>query len=301
MEIVTPFGLPASELSELSKVERELQRADQEVERQLEAKNEFEEMIYVYRDRLDGPLMAYSTREEREELFAMLQGREDWLYNDGESETRERYLAELTKLRKQMELVEDRFDAFESLVEELNGLNEERSRVEGLLDETTQAFLKEVSSGEQAGGGGEKEEEEPASVTDSRSRLKAALEATGDLCERATKAYQGVVDRCKPPAVSPSELKEAAKNLRGLEREYSDAAAAAAREAKAKAEKAEKAAEAEEAAKKEAAEEATAVDDPHAELQDLDGVKVGEEEEEGEEGEEEEEEEEEEAAAAASS
>ena len=65
-------------------------------------------------------------------------------------------LAELAKLRKQMELVEDRFDAFESLVEELNGLNEERSRVEGLLDETTQAFLKEVSSGEQAGGGGEK-------------------------------------------------------------------------------------------------------------------------------------------------
>ena len=216
MEIVTPFGLPASELSELSKVERELQRADQEVERQLEAKNEFEEMIYVYRDRLDGPLMAYSTREEREELFAMLQGREDWLYNDGESETRERYLAELTKLRKQMELVEDRFDAFESLVEELNGLNEERSRVEGLLDETTQAFLKEVSSGEQAGAGGEGG---GARVGDGQ---PIAIEGgPGGDGRSVASARQGVSGRrrsLQPPAVSPSELKEAAKSLRGLER-----------------------------------------------------------------------------------
>jgi heat shock protein 4 len=51
-------------------------------------------------------LQEYVTEHEREELSAKLQQTEDWLYEDGEDETKSVYVAKLGELKKVQYLVD---------------------------------------------------------------------------------------------------------------------------------------------------------------------------------------------------
>jgi heat shock protein 4 len=60
-----------------------------------DAKNAVETYIYAMRSKIEGELKEYSTEEERAKLLPMLQETEDWLYADGDDETKSVYVRKL--------------------------------------------------------------------------------------------------------------------------------------------------------------------------------------------------------------
>jgi heat shock protein 4 len=60
-----------------------------------DAKNAVETYIYAMRSKIEGELKEYSTEEERAKLLPLLQETEDWLYADGDDETKSVYVRKL--------------------------------------------------------------------------------------------------------------------------------------------------------------------------------------------------------------
>jgi heat shock protein 4 len=64
-----------------------------------DAKNAVETYIYAMRAKIEGELKEYSTEEERAKLLPLLQETEDWLYADGDDETKSVYVRKLTDMQ----------------------------------------------------------------------------------------------------------------------------------------------------------------------------------------------------------
>ncbi|KAG0484614.1 hypothetical protein HPP92_008693 [Vanilla planifolia] len=91
-------------------VEKEFEMAlqDRVMEETKDRKNAVEAYVYDMRNKLYDKYQEFVTDLERDDLIAKLQEVEDWLYEDGEDETKGVYVAKLDELKKQGDPIEVR-------------------------------------------------------------------------------------------------------------------------------------------------------------------------------------------------
>ncbi|CAL9240534.1 unnamed protein product [Arabidopsis halleri] len=82
---------------------------DRVMEETKDRKNALESYVYDMRNKLSDKYQEYITDSEREAFLAKLQEVEDWLYEDGEDETKGVYVAKLEELKKVGDPVEVRY------------------------------------------------------------------------------------------------------------------------------------------------------------------------------------------------
>ncbi|KAI4387027.1 hypothetical protein MLD38_004893 [Melastoma candidum] len=119
---VTKTNVPVAELiyGGLSKgdlqaaVEKEFEMAlqDRVMEETKDKKNAVEAYVYEMRNKLNDKYQEFVTDSEREQYTARLQEVEDWLYEDGEDETKGAYVAKLEDLKKQGDPIEERYKEY---------------------------------------------------------------------------------------------------------------------------------------------------------------------------------------------
>lgn len=92
-------------------VEKEFEMAlqDRIMEETKDKKNAVEAYVYDMRNKLHDKYQEFVIDSEREEFTAKLQEVEDWLYEDGEDETKGVYIAKLEELKKQGDPIEERY------------------------------------------------------------------------------------------------------------------------------------------------------------------------------------------------
>ncbi|MFS7980794.1 putative Heat shock protein 70 family [Helianthus anomalus] len=92
-------------------IEKEFEMAlqDRVMEETKDKKNAVEAYVYDMRNKLHDKLHEFVTEPEREAFIAKLQETEDWLYEDGEDETKGVYIAKLDELKKQGDPIEQRY------------------------------------------------------------------------------------------------------------------------------------------------------------------------------------------------
>jgi heat shock protein 4 len=105
---VVAGGLPNAELQKALEKEYEMALQDRVMEETKDKKNAVEAYVYDMRNKLYDKLQEYVTEHERDELSAKLQQTEDWLYEDGEDETKSVYVAKLGELKKLGDPLEQR-------------------------------------------------------------------------------------------------------------------------------------------------------------------------------------------------
>ncbi|KAG6418281.1 hypothetical protein SASPL_120482 [Salvia splendens] len=95
------FGaLAAPDVQKAVEKEFEMALQDRVMEETKDKKNAVESYVYDMRIKLHDKYHDFATELEREQLIARLQEVEDWLYEDGEDETKGVYVAKLEELKK---------------------------------------------------------------------------------------------------------------------------------------------------------------------------------------------------------
>ncbi|XP_078438693.1 heat shock 70 kDa protein 14-like [Wolffia australiana] len=102
-------GLPAAELQKAVEKEFEMALQDKVMEETKDRKNAVEAYVYEMRNKLSDKYEDFVTPSEREAFSAKLQEVEDWLYDEGEDETKGVYIAKLEELKKQGSPIEERY------------------------------------------------------------------------------------------------------------------------------------------------------------------------------------------------
>lgn len=74
-----------------------------------DAKNAVEEYVYEYRDKLSGPYGKFISEGELNRFSELLTETEDWLYEDGEDQSRQVYAEKLDELKKHGNPVHERY------------------------------------------------------------------------------------------------------------------------------------------------------------------------------------------------
>ncbi|CAI5483683.1 unnamed protein product [Closterium sp. Yama58-4] len=101
-------GLPPAKLQQLVEEEFAMALQDRVMEETKEKKNAVESYVYDMRNKLHDKLAPYATEAEKEQLLAKLQETEDWLYEDGESESKGVYISKLDELKRLGDPIEAR-------------------------------------------------------------------------------------------------------------------------------------------------------------------------------------------------
>lgn len=124
-------ALASTDLQKAVEKEFEMALQDRVMEETKDKKNAVEAYVYDMRNKVHDKYHEFVTPSEREELIAKLQEVEDWLYEDGEDETKGVYIAKLEDLRKQGDPIElrhkewtERGPAFDQLVYCINSYRE---------------------------------------------------------------------------------------------------------------------------------------------------------------------------------
>ncbi|KAL8223659.1 hypothetical protein R6Q57_019134 [Mikania cordata] len=107
-EMVYGAMLPA-DLQKAVEKEFEMALQDRVMEETKDKKNAVEAYVYDMRNKLHDILHDFVTDSERETFITKLQETEDWLYEDGEDETKGVYIAKLDELKKQGDPIEQRY------------------------------------------------------------------------------------------------------------------------------------------------------------------------------------------------
>ncbi|KAF8724920.1 hypothetical protein HU200_020635 [Digitaria exilis] len=115
-------ALGADELNKAVEKEYEMALQDRVMEETKEKKNAVEAYVYDMRNKLYDKYSDFVTPEEKEGLIAKLQEVEDWLYEDGEDETKGVYIAKLEELKKVGDPIEARFKEWETRDSSVNQL-----------------------------------------------------------------------------------------------------------------------------------------------------------------------------------
>ncbi|GFP99671.1 heat shock 70 kDa protein 14 [Phtheirospermum japonicum] len=102
-------GLASADLQKAVEKEFEMALQDRVMEETKDKKNAVEAYVYEMRNKLHDKYHDFVIDSEREQFIATLQQVEDWLYEDGEDETKGVYVAKLEELKKQGDPIETRF------------------------------------------------------------------------------------------------------------------------------------------------------------------------------------------------
>ncbi|WVZ96785.1 hypothetical protein U9M48_042379 [Paspalum notatum var. saurae] len=102
-------ALAAADLQKAIEKEYEMALQDRVMEETKEKKNAVEAYVYDMRNKLYDKYSDFEAPTEKEVFIAKLQEVEDWLYEDGEDETKGVYIAKLEELKKIGDPIEARF------------------------------------------------------------------------------------------------------------------------------------------------------------------------------------------------
>ncbi|KAK1376027.1 Heat shock 70 kDa protein 14 [Heracleum sosnowskyi] len=102
-------GMSPADVQKAMEKEFEMALQDRVMEETKDKKNAVEAYVYDMRNKLHEKYQGFVTDTEREEFIAILQQVEDWLYEDGEDETKGVYVAKLEELRKRGDPIELRY------------------------------------------------------------------------------------------------------------------------------------------------------------------------------------------------
>ncbi|KAL2234747.1 heat shock 70 kDa protein 14 [Sesamum indicum] len=102
-------GLAAADVQKAVEKEFEMALQDRVMEETKDKKNAVEAYVYDMRNKLHDKYHEFVKESEREQFIARLQEVEDWLYEDGEDETKGVYIAKLQELKKQGDPIEERY------------------------------------------------------------------------------------------------------------------------------------------------------------------------------------------------
>lgn len=101
--------LAAKDLQKSVEKEFEMALQDRVMEETKDKKNALESYVYDMRNKLYGKYCEFVMDSDREQFISRLQGVEDWLYEDGEDETKGVYISKLEELKKQGDPIEERY------------------------------------------------------------------------------------------------------------------------------------------------------------------------------------------------
>ncbi|OAY85465.1 heat shock 70 kDa protein 15-like [Ananas comosus] len=101
-------GMAAEDVQKAVEKEFEMALQDRVMEETKDKKNAVEAYVYDMRNKLYDKYNDFVTAPEKEQFISKLQEVEDWLYEDGEDETKGVYVAKLEELKKQGDPIEDR-------------------------------------------------------------------------------------------------------------------------------------------------------------------------------------------------
>lgn len=87
------------EINDLTEQEAQLSASDRLVFETAEKKNAVESYVYDMRNKLSESLVGYITDQDRDNFLNILQATEDWLYNEGDEQTKSVYVAKLNELK----------------------------------------------------------------------------------------------------------------------------------------------------------------------------------------------------------
>eukprot|EP00250_Pteridium_aquilinum_P013504 c21375_g1_i1 orf=501-3035(-) len=107
-------GVSQVDLEKAIEKEYEMALQDRVMEETKEKKNAVEAYVYDMRNKLYEKYNEYATDAEREDLAVKLQETEDWLYDEGEDESKGVYVTKLAELKKLGDPIEERFKEEES-------------------------------------------------------------------------------------------------------------------------------------------------------------------------------------------
>ncbi|KAL9274251.1 Heat shock 70 kDa protein 14-like protein [Drosera capensis] len=105
-------ALSPADLQKAVEKEFEMALQDRIMEETKDKKNAVEAYVYDMRNKLNDKYHDFVTPSEKDELIAKLQDVEDWLYEDGEDETKGVYVAKLEELKKEGDPIEQRHKEF---------------------------------------------------------------------------------------------------------------------------------------------------------------------------------------------
>lgn len=201
------FGLSADGMAAAIATEQRLREQDADHEETLAVKNELEATIYKHRSALSERLRDYVADKEHQRLQARLDNLEDWLYADGEHETKERYKEHIDELACALRPIEDRCEAHAMARASLTLLLEECARVTAGIDEPPSA----------------------EQVADEDQLLQGACVRAQALIARAKplRMEGGSENLLSDPVVTSDELQQEISSLRAVEKEVTHRRAAA--------------------------------------------------------------------------
>ncbi|KAL0305925.1 UNVERIFIED_CONTAM: Heat shock protein 16 [Sesamum radiatum] len=102
-------GMTQGELSQAQEKELQLAQQDLKVERTKEKKNALEAYVYESRNKLLNTYRSFATDSEKEGISSNLQQTEEWLYDDGDDESKNVYTKKLDDLKKMVDPIEIRY------------------------------------------------------------------------------------------------------------------------------------------------------------------------------------------------
>ncbi|KAG4961567.1 hypothetical protein JHK87_038200 [Glycine soja] len=105
-------AMAATDVQKAVEKEFEMALQDRVMEETKDKKNAVEAYVYDMRNKLNDKYQEFVIDSEREAFTAKLQEVEDWLYEDGEDETKGVYIAKLEELKKQGDPIEERYKEY---------------------------------------------------------------------------------------------------------------------------------------------------------------------------------------------
>ncbi|QCE08946.1 heat shock 70 kDa protein 15-like [Vigna unguiculata] len=105
-------AMSAADVQKAVEKEFEMALQDRVMEETKDKKNAVEAYVYDMRNKLNDKYQEFVIDTEREAFTTKLQEVEDWLYEDGEDETKGVYIAKLEELKKQGDPIEERYKEY---------------------------------------------------------------------------------------------------------------------------------------------------------------------------------------------
>eukprot|EP00026_Physarum_polycephalum_P003020 Phypoly_transcript_03029.p1 GENE.Phypoly_transcript_03029~~Phypoly_transcript_03029.p1 ORF type:complete len:827 (+),score=228.19 Phypoly_transcript_03029:96-2576(+) len=133
-------GLSAKELQNTQEEELRMVAADTLAIETSEAKNALESYVYDMRSSIQGPLVAFSTEQERAPFLKMLDDAENWLYGEGEDVTKSVYAEKLAELKKHGDPIALRGKEAETRPEAITALVDAIAHWQGELSTTSDKY-----------------------------------------------------------------------------------------------------------------------------------------------------------------
>jgi len=92
--------LPQTDINKYFEIESQMIQNDKQERDKAEARNSVEEYVYDMREKLCDRYEKFVTEEDREQFVSLLTKTEDWLYEEGEDESKQVYLNKMNELQK---------------------------------------------------------------------------------------------------------------------------------------------------------------------------------------------------------